>query len=501
MDAGTRRSKGAGAARWLLAGVVLAASCSLAPPAMAAGDGTFTPSPDSPISAGGTPSGIAVADFNQDGDSDLAVINRDSGDLSLFTGTTDAGFTPPLSNVPLSGSPTGIVTGDFNQDGDPDLAVATGGAAASNNNVTILTAGTGSTFTVGTPIGVNQVPSSIAVGDFNRDGDPDLAVPKSNGRMSVLVGGAGSSFTPDGGATSVGDSPSAITAADFNADGDVDLAVTSSLLTKVTVLIGGSGATFAPEPTTLPTGTSPRAIAAANFDGDAAGDPDLAVANSGSDSISLFTGLSGPAFAPADSLAVGDEPSGIAVADLNGDGDPDLAVSNEASTNTAGFVSVFLGGGGAAFTQAPGSPITTGARPLAVASADFNGDGSADLVVADGGPDVLEVFLGKAPVVSPPPGGGDTKAPQTTIDSGPSGETDKSKAKIRYSADELATFECKLKGKRVDRALGQFTACGAAKVKYKHLQPGKKKFQVRAIDAAGNADPTPAKLKWKVLAG
>lgn len=60
-----------------------------------------------------------------------------------------------------------------------------------------------------------------------------------------------------------------------------------------------------------------------------------------------------------------------------------------------------------------------------------------------------------------------------------------------------ATFQCALKGAKPE--LREFTDCGETKAKYKRLKPGKKKFRVRAIDAAGNVDPTPAKAKWKVL--
>jgi hypothetical protein len=105
------------------------------------------------------------------------------------------------------------------------------------------------------------------------------------------------------------------------------------------------------------------------------------------------------------------------------------------------------------------------------------------------------------PITGPDnPGGGgsaDTTPPETTIDAGPRRRTEKAKAKITYSADEPATFQCALKGG--ERDLRAFTDCGEAKVRYRHLRPGKKKFRVRAIDAAGNVDGSPAKLRWKVL--
>ncbi|MDX6582159.1 MAG: hypothetical protein QOI10_1343 [Solirubrobacterales bacterium] len=90
-------------------------------------------------------------------------------------------------------------------------------------------------------------------------------------------------------------------------------------------------------------------------------------------------------------------------------------------------------------------------------------------------------------------GGGDTKPPQTTITKQPKAKTTKTTAKFKFmSSEQGSSFRCKL-----DK--GDFEGCNSGKVKYKHLDPGKHKFQVVATDAAGNADKTPAKAKFKVL--
>jgi hypothetical protein len=89
-------------------------------------------------------------------------------------------------------------------------------------------------------------------------------------------------------------------------------------------------------------------------------------------------------------------------------------------------------------------------------------------------------------------GGGDTTAPDTTITKGPDKKTEKTKAKLKFTSSEAgSTFECS-----IDK--GEFKSCSSPTT-FKRLSPGKHKFQVRAIDAAGNVDKTPAKLKWKVL--
>lgn len=89
-------------------------------------------------------------------------------------------------------------------------------------------------------------------------------------------------------------------------------------------------------------------------------------------------------------------------------------------------------------------------------------------------------------------GGGGGGAPETTITKKPKKKTTKTKAKLKFKSSEAgSSFECKL-----DKS--KFRSCSSPR-KYKHLKPGKHRFQVRAIDADGNVDPTPAKAKWRVL--
>jgi TolB protein len=93
----------------------------------------------------------------------------------------------------------------------------------------------------------------------------------------------------------------------------------------------------------------------------------------------------------------------------------------------------------------------------------------------------------------------DDDPPETTITKRPT-DSEKAKAKLKFTSSEPnSTFECALKGKGVDKDLKKFKPCNSGKAKYQNLGPGKKKFQVRATDAAGNTDATPAKAKWKVL--
>jgi hypothetical protein len=91
-----------------------------------------------------------------------------------------------------------------------------------------------------------------------------------------------------------------------------------------------------------------------------------------------------------------------------------------------------------------------------------------------------------------PPPAADAVPPETAIDKKPANKLDGSKATYKFSSTEAgSTFECKL-----DRAA--FKAC-TSPAKFKHLKTGKHNFSVRSIDAAGNADLSPAKDKFKVV--
>lgn len=104
---------------------------------------------------------------------------------------------------------------------------------------------------------------------------------------------------------------------------------------------------------------------------------------------------------------------------------------------------------------------------------------------------------GKDPVViSDPPcafTAGKCRWPETVITGAPKGKTHSTTVKFRFSSDMPgSTFECKLDKK-------PFKKCKSPR-KYKGLKPGKHVFKVRAIDAAGNVDGSPAKKKFRILA-
>jgi DNA-binding beta-propeller fold protein YncE len=92
----------------------------------------------------------------------------------------------------------------------------------------------------------------------------------------------------------------------------------------------------------------------------------------------------------------------------------------------------------------------------------------------------------------------DTDPPETTITKGPKPTSSKSKAKFNFRSDESGSdFRCKLKGKGLSGKVKRYAPCTSPR-KYKHLDPGRYRFSVFAVDAAGNPDLSPATRKFKV---
>jgi len=243
-------------------------------------------------------------------------------------------------------------------------------------------------FAAGSPLAVGPNPQSVAVGDFNGDGIPDLAVTNYSDQTVMVLLGNGDGTFATGSPHAVGVAPASVAVGDFNGDGILDLAVANNNGNTVTVLLGKGDGTFTTS-STPSAGIGPVSIAVGDFNGD--GIPDLAVADNGGNSVTVLLGKGDGTFTISSTPGVGIAPDSIAVGDFNGDGIPDLVTANR-TDNTA---TVLLGRGDGTFAVAKGSPITVGSVPFSVAVGDFNGDGIPDLAVANEFDDTVTVLLGK----------------------------------------------------------------------------------------------------------
>ncbi|MFH0964225.1 MAG: FG-GAP-like repeat-containing protein [Planctomycetota bacterium] len=194
---------------------------------------------------------------------------------------------------------------------------------------------------------------------------------------------------------SAGTAPSSVAVGDFNGDGNLDIAATNKGSDNIAVFLGTGMGTFG-APTFFSAGKSPAAIAVGRFNADARLDLAVATTNQSDpaqDYVSILLGDGAGGFGAPTNFAVGKQPSSIAVGDWNGDGSADLAVANSArATDLKYYVSILLGDGAGAFGSQ--SLVEVGNTPMSVVTGDFTKDGRLDLAVANMGADTVSILGG-----------------------------------------------------------------------------------------------------------
>jgi hypothetical protein len=245
------------------------------------------------------------------------------------------------------------------------------------------------------------VATNILRGNSTVDGTfYDLIVANSaDNTVSVLLGNGDGTFAnqvayPLGATTDT--DPVWIATGSFDATNNptIDLAVANKGSNTVSILLGQEDSTSTATGTfvagtDIPTGKAPVCVVAADFhDIAATGFLDLAVANQTDDTITIYQGNGDGTFKPPTlvQLPSGFAPTSLATGHFTNSGHTDLVVTEEATvSNNAGIVQILLGNGDGTFTQAPQSPYVVGNTPAFVATADFNGDGVTDLAIANSG--------------------------------------------------------------------------------------------------------------------
>jgi hypothetical protein len=364
--------------------------------------------------------GMASADFNGDGIPDIVIAadgDANIAGVTVFLSRGDGSLKPGVT-YGTSDCYSYVVVADFDKDGQPDIA--------SNNHCTgevqIFTGKKNGTFIPGPAVATdvsNTYPSEMVVSDFDGDGYSDVAVINENGgsgysNVAVILNDGTGNFKPAVTYALSVFTYQGITVGDLNSDGKPDLVVPYNWSSSVAVLLGMGDGTFTQQPD-VPVGTPgsdtncsitgllcPAAVTLADVDGDGNMDIVASLVDGGGQDIVILPGTGTtegvPAFGTptylASSLQLGSAgwpyPSSIQALDIDGDKNLDLVYAN-ASYGTLG---VLYGAGSGKFYDPVEYPV--GGWPWRFAVTDFNNDGTKDIVVADNAFSGVTVLLNAA---------------------------------------------------------------------------------------------------------
>ena len=331
-----------------------------------------------------------VGDAGVSSDAGFAI---DAGFFSDAGFASDAGLFAPAAGIGIN-LPREVITGDWNGDGQADVAVQ-------NDNALTIMVRSGNTFILRQT--VTQFGAHPIAADWNRDGKLDIAAGDIAGAnvVQVLLGVGDGTFQPAT-ARSVGSAFTDSTTADFNRDGLLDLGLSFAFPGGLSILLGQGDGTFQP-PLSIASVGDCSSLTSGDWNRDGKGDLALTCAPN---VVKLLAGVGDGTFGTAVALPAVQSPDTVTACELNADGVTDLVVSG-----AAGALSRYLGSGDGtflpSFTVSPNGPDAASS----IAVGDWDNDGKVDLAVAQTTSAYLDIFLGNGDgtfrsSTLPPPGPG-----------------------------------------------------------------------------------------------
>jgi hypothetical protein len=397
------------------------------------GTGTGTFGTAAQFAVGTSPTYIAVGDFNGDGKPDIATTNDVNDNVNILPGNGSGGFAAAISNGDGGGASVGrgLAVADFNGDGLSDLVVSNYsgstesillGVAKAPVSLTLSSGGNPSQLGTQISLTATVTPSTTAgrvtfydglipIGDAAISSGTAILhhviLPAGTNSLTALFPGDSTNSPAKATAISqvvtalssaglantsyiaVGTGPRLMFYGDFNLDGKADIVTSNTGSNTISIALGNGGGTLLPRTDyTLP--ASPLGLVVVDLNND--GIPDLALTTAASTIVTLIGNGDGT-FQTATSFAAVNTPYLLATADIDGDGNADLIVPSVSN----GTVNVFFGQGDGTFRSPAASySLGAGSGPYAVAAGDFNGDGYPDVAVLLVGPSQVAILLGSA---------------------------------------------------------------------------------------------------------
>lgn len=327
---------------------------------------------------------VAAADIDGDGKVDLIAANYNAASISILR-NQGAGTFGEKVDIAVKQGPYSIIAADLDGEGGVDLAVAQVGGYG----VTVLLNQAGS-FPEATFFDTAAPLVSVSAADVNGDSQLDLMVATyTHGSVGVMKNvGSGQFAAPV--KYSTGQQVNSVTTADVNADGRLDIVSTNYTDGTVSVLHNKGDGTFL-KATNYATGNNVTEVVAADFTDD--GSPDI-VASNGTGYLRMLENQGDGTFRDFPSATAyyktGNRPTSIAARDFNGDQVPDLAVTN---LNDGNVTLLLNSGNGEVFSTVKVGNTNTLAKPTTIVSEDFNGDKLPDWAVSESGNGKVAVFF------------------------------------------------------------------------------------------------------------